>query len=60
VAVWQRRLNKVRRRNLAVDGDFGPATHAATVAFQRNRGIGPVGLGTVGPRTRAAMERALH
>ena len=60
VAIWQRKLNKVRRRNIAVDGDFGPATHAATIAFQRHRGIGPAGLGTVGPLTRAAMARALR
>ncbi|MDQ3029702.1 MAG: peptidoglycan-binding protein, partial [Actinomycetota bacterium] len=60
VTVWQRKLNKIRRRNIAVDGDFGPTTHAATVAFQRHRGIGPAGLGTVGPLTRAAMQRALR
>jgi peptidoglycan hydrolase-like protein with peptidoglycan-binding domain len=60
VAIWQRKLNKIRRRNIAVDGDFGPATHAATIQFQRNRGIGPAGLGTVGPLTRAAMARSLR
>jgi peptidoglycan hydrolase-like protein with peptidoglycan-binding domain len=58
VAAWQRDLNRVRGARLGADGAFGPLTHAATVAFQRAAGLGPAGLGVVGPRTRAAMARA--
>ena len=57
---WQRRLNRTRTTGrLVVDGVFGPGTHAATVTFQKSVGLGPGGLGTVGPRTRAAMSRRL-
>ena len=57
---WQRRLNASNRvPNITVDGDFGPGTHAATVAFQKSMGLGPAGLGVVGPYTRAAMRRVL-
>jgi hypothetical protein len=37
----------------AIDGDFGPATHAATIAWQRERELVPDGV--VGPMTRAAI-----
>ena len=59
VVKWQRRLNRTRINNLVVDGVFGPGTHAATVSFQKSVGLGPAGLGVVGPRTRAAMTRRL-
>lgn len=39
--------------DIAVDGVFGPRTHAATIDFQRGAGIGVDGV--VGPRTRSAM-----
>ena len=55
VARWQRQLNRVQRSGLATDGIFGRGTHAATVRFQRSAGLGPRGLGIVGPRTRAAL-----
>lgn len=58
VTAWQRRLNRARNAGLATDGVFGPLTYRATVAFQRSAGLGPAGLGVVGPRTRAAMRRA--
>ena len=58
---WQRKLNRSGRTNRIVsDGSFGPATHNATVNFQKSVGLGPLGLGVVGPKTRAAMRRALN
>ena len=35
------------------DGDFGPGTEAAVIAWQRSRGLVPDGI--VGPSTLAAM-----
>lgn len=58
VAAWQRALNRVAGVGLVADGAFGPLTHRATVAFQRSAGLGPAGLGVVGPKTRAAMHEA--
>lgn len=61
VKIWQRKLNRSGRvGRLAVDGAFGAGTHRATVRFQKSVGLGPVGLGVVGPKTRAAMKRVLH
>lgn len=60
VARWQRNLNRVHGAGLATDGVFGAGTHAATVRFQRSAGLGPGGLGIVGPRSRAAMARRLR
>jgi peptidoglycan L-alanyl-D-glutamate endopeptidase CwlK len=37
----------------AIDGDFGPATGAALIAFQRSEGL--LGDGIAGPRTQAAL-----
>jgi peptidoglycan L-alanyl-D-glutamate endopeptidase CwlK len=37
----------------AIDGDFGPGTTAAVIAFQRSEGLLPDGV--VGPRTAAAL-----
>ena len=58
VVAWQRSLNRVADAGLVADGAFGPLTHHATVAFQRSAGLGPAGLGIVGPKTRAAMAAA--
>jgi peptidoglycan hydrolase-like protein with peptidoglycan-binding domain len=52
----QTMLNKVHppKPPLATDGDFGPLTRAAVVAFQREAGLEPDGI--VGPLTWAALE----
>ena len=42
-----------RKLNIAADGDFGPATHAAVVAFQKSKGLVPDGV--VGPKTLKAL-----
>jgi peptidoglycan hydrolase-like protein with peptidoglycan-binding domain len=58
VAAWQRELNRTRPGNpIETDGIFGPRTEHATSIFQRQVGLGPDGLGVVGPQTRAALER---
>lgn len=60
VAAWQRRLNKTRKGNeLGVDGVFGARTERATVIFQKSVGLGPQGLGVVGPKTHAALRKVL-
>ena len=61
VVTWQRQLNRTRPAHpISTDGAFGPGTQRATIYFQRSAGLGPGGLGVVGPLTRAAMARALR
>lgn len=51
VAKWQRFLLDAGYKPGAADGHFGPATHTATVAFQKKRGLtadGVVGNATFG------------
>lgn len=43
--------------SIAADGDFGPATKRAVIAFQAGRGLKADGM--VGPATRAALEAAV-
>lgn len=62
VSEWQRVLNRVpavvsARGPLAVDGQFGPATDAATRTAQRAAGV-PVD-GVVGSQTRAGVQALL-
>lgn len=38
-----------------IDGDFGPATKAAVIRFQRSHGLDPDGM--VGPQTQAALSQ---
>ena len=56
IALIQKRLNAwgVATPPLSVDGDFGPKTKAAVVAFQKKRDLSPV-TGAVGPRTWYAL-----
>ncbi|MEH3107627.1 MAG: peptidoglycan-binding protein [Sphingomonas fennica] len=54
VADLQRLLNRRMDGTLAVDGDFGLATHAAVLSFQAAHGLYPDGI--VGPRTLAKLE----
>ena len=57
VSALQRDLNTVTHSNLAVDGDFGPATEAALKAFQARFGIEVDG--EYGPQSAAMMHSAL-
>jgi hypothetical protein len=52
VVALQERLNELGSQ-LVADGDFGPKTHAAVVAFQTANGL--VADGIVGPKTWAAL-----
>jgi len=57
VATWQWRLVQALDRRVDVDELFGPMTEQATRDFQSASGLAVDGV--VGPRTRAAMVRAL-
>jgi NlpC/P60 family/Putative peptidoglycan binding domain len=60
VAAVQQRL-AANRRCLAVDGEFGPRTRAAVVAFQRDHGLTPdgvVGKGTWGKLVTYGRQRS--
>lgn len=54
VKALQRALNATRGSGLTVDGQFGPATHSAVVAYQKSRGLGADGI--VGPQTWGALK----
>jgi len=53
VARLQRRLSDLGFSPGALDGDFGPATLAAVLAFQKSKGL--LADGIVGPRTLAKL-----
>ena len=55
VKAWQLVLRAAGYMNVVPDGVFGPATDAATIDWQRKRGLS--GDGDVGPLTRAAIGR---
>jgi peptidoglycan hydrolase-like protein with peptidoglycan-binding domain len=57
VRTLQGNLNTVMTAGLSVDGDFGPGTEAALVAFQRRYGISADG--EYGPQSAAMMTAAL-
>jgi len=52
----QTSLNKVSKKNLAVDGKLGHLTVAEILAFQRSRGLNADGV--VGPKTAQALVAA--
>jgi peptidoglycan hydrolase-like protein with peptidoglycan-binding domain len=55
VAALQRRLGELGYQVHEADGEFGPETHHAVVAFQKVNRLGRDGV--VGPVTRKALER---
>lgn len=58
VKALQEKLNSLALGiSVATDGDFGPATKRAVVAFQSGRGLKVDGM--VGPATRAAIDAAI-
>jgi cytoskeletal protein RodZ len=57
VRTVQQALAQVGHDPGAIDGDFGPATQQAVVAFQTASGIDPDGV--VGPKTLAALSTAV-
>ncbi|HXM55070.1 MAG TPA: peptidoglycan-binding protein [Candidatus Dormibacteraeota bacterium] len=57
VATLQRNLNTVMHSGLVVDGDFGPLTKSALMAFQSRYGI--TVDGEYGPQSAAMMKAAL-
>jgi putative chitinase len=54
VIALQRRLNELGFKAGAADGDFGPGTERAVIAFQRAHGL--TADGVVGPRTWTALD----
>jgi putative chitinase len=49
----QRRLKELKFNPGLIDGDFGPATKSAVLAFQKSEGL--LADGIAGPRTQAAL-----
>lgn len=53
VVTLQQKLKEAGFNPGQCDGDFGPATRAAVMAFQKSEGL--LADGIAGPRTQAAM-----
>jgi peptidoglycan L-alanyl-D-glutamate endopeptidase CwlK len=56
VSQLQERLKELGFNPGVIDGDFGPATEVAVIAFQKSEGL--LADGIVGPRTRAALDHS--
>ncbi|HEY9233123.1 MAG TPA: peptidoglycan-binding domain-containing protein, partial [Blastocatellia bacterium] len=54
VSRLQQRLKDLGFNSGAVDGDFGPGTEAAVIAFQQSKQLGADGI--AGPQTLAALD----
>src|SRR5262245_47360081 len=53
VAKLQERLKEIGFNPGKIDGEFGPATRAAVIAFQKSEGL--LADGIAGPRTQGAL-----
>lgn len=58
VSTLQKNLNDCNNSGLNVDGNYGPLTRSAVIAFQKNNGLVPDGI--YGPKTYAKMKEKFN